>query len=163
VSLGFGTGIPGRTVPVPLTLEGSGGRDVRRVVSRLRFKPAEMTFVRFEKASLLDASSGVEFSTHVQEGPDPKAPADGEARTEHALEVIVASPAKPLPDGILGFVVFRIDEKVVPDRTPELVLAHDASIFTGDAAATLATSSEQAKILVGTKDVPVIACFFFMH
>jgi hypothetical protein len=160
VSLGFASAPPGRQVTIPVTLEGGAGHRVRRVVSEIAFPAAHLEFVRLERAALLDeaafdASAQVRSRAAVENSPLRLVEVRIQARNE----------GTSLRDGILAYLVFRILPSTTAEKTPEIVLAHDVRIFEGltDPETPIAERSEEAKLIVENPNLPVFACFFYMH
>jgi len=172
VSLGFAAAPPGRQVTIPLVLEGASGKKVGRVVSEVRFPATHLTFIRLEKAALLEEHAFEAIGQVREPAPDVSALATGRDKAAQeqetkVLDIRVSSKdeGRPLRDGILAYLVFRIPPGTNPEKTPEIVLKHQAKIFAGltDTAAPLAVVSEEAKLVVENPGLPVFACFFYMH
>lgn len=171
ISLGFAAGPPGKQVTVPILLEGARGKKIGLVVSEVSFPATSLTFVRLERAALLDTDA-FDAVAEVRDASAPP-PTAGEAETfqpkerTHVLEIRISSKKdeRMLRDGILGYLVFQIQPGTSPEKTPEIVLAHNARVFVGrlDAATPLAVVSEGAKLVVEKPGLPVISCFFYMH
>ena len=160
VEFGFAMGSPGRNVTVPFSLEGAAERNAGRIVSTVTFRGDIVSFVRLERAGLLD--EGIETKATLRElAKDAKT-------TERVLDVLVLATRETtvLADGILGYLVFRIDPTAEVEKTPEVVLDAQSKIFAHKATdqdPPLAVASEKGRILLEHPDVPIIACFFYMH
>jgi hypothetical protein len=160
VEFGFAAGSPGRNVTVPFSLAGGSEKNVARIVSSVTFRGDVVVFVRLDRAGMLDEA--VEMKGVLREPPkDQKSP-------ERVVDITVSSTreATKIGDGILGYLVFRIDPKADVDKTPEVVLAVESKLFahtSADAGTPLAVAPGQGRILLEHRDVPIIACFFYMH
>ena len=160
VEFGFAMGSPGRDVTVPFSLVDAAERNVGRIVSTVTFRGDIVSFLRLERSGLLD--EGIETKATLRErAKDATTP-------QRVLDVLVSATRETtaLADGIVGYLVFRIDAKAEVAKTPEVVLDAQSKIFahkTTDQDPPLAVASEPARILLEDPDVPIIACFFYMH
>lgn len=158
VALGYAAGSPGRAVTVPVGLEGT--TNVGRVVSRITFPAGDAEFVRLEAAGLLQEE--VDAKARVLD-PDKSSV---EAATVIELQLSARKTGASLPNGIVAYLILRIDGKAVVEKTPEIVLAQEASLWppaAADTAPPIAAAVESGKILLEEPDAPIIACFFYMH
>ena len=171
VTLGFASAPPGRQVTVPLLVEGVDGKKVRRVESDVKFPSAHLSFMRLERAALLDDQQ-FEAVADVRAEAAGSVAAPGQdqgsaAQSGQLLEVRISSKHDGvwLQDGILAYLVFRIEPGTSAEKTPEVVLQHQARIFSGatEAMPPLAEVSERATLVVENPNLPVFACFFYMH
>ncbi len=158
---GVGAGTPGSTVSLPVTLKGARGTDIVEIAFHVAF-PKQLSFVRLERGALLGKGVETEWEVQnpeLQEGEEPSTAAVGQASE---IRITRSSEAAPLRDGILAFLVFRIDSEAT---TQELLLTNDVTIFaSGVPKEKVAAYSEGTTIFVETADVPsMFACFFYMH
>lgn len=172
VSLGFASGPPGKQITIPILLDGATGRKIGRVVSQLRFPATSLKFIRLERAALLEPDA-FEAVAQLRDLPTAAPPLAGEPKAAQpkegidVLEVRISSKKADtvLRDGILGYLVFQIPPETNPEKTPEIVLAHDTRMFAGreDTGVPLAVVSDETKLVVEKPGLPVISCFFYMH
>lgn len=170
VSLGFAAGPPGKQITVPILLDGATGKKIGRVVSEVRYPANSLSFIRLERAALLEADA---FDAVAQvrdasaEGAPTARAADATQAQQSVLEVRISSKKadRALRDGIVGYLVFQIQPKTSPEKTPAIVLVHESRLFAaGDNTdVPLAVVSEEAKLVVEKPGLPVISCFFYMH
>jgi hypothetical protein len=158
LGLGFAMGSPGRNVTIPFSLQGATDGNLGRIEVTITFRGDVVSFLRLERAGLLDES--------VQTKATLREPAEGVKTPNRVLDVRVTGDTVALEDGILGYLVFRIDPEAKVDRTPEVVLDVSSSILVRgakDEDPPLAVTSEPGRILLEHPDLPIIACFFYMH
>lgn len=162
VSLGFAAGPPGKQVTIPLVLRNATGKNIWRVVSTVRFPAAYLTFVRLERAALLNEEQfeGVGELLKSKPGKGSKKP----ATTVLEVRIAARDGRTTLEDGTIGYLVFRIQAATNPDNVPEIELQNAAQIFVSRApGAAPVLSAEKSALIVEKPGAPVIACFFYMH
>lgn len=174
VNLGYAIGTPGKTVALPLALEGVGERTIRRVVARVRV-PAELSFVRLEKAGMLDEDGALEATAVVKDPAPPVAPPPGSPTTPptsqppapagaHVVEVRITSRDAGLSDGTIAYLVFRLAAGTTVEKTPEVPLEVEGTLFErAEGGEPVAVATAATKVLVESLDAPISACFFYMH
>jgi hypothetical protein len=160
ISLGAVSAPPKGQVMVPLFLTpGASGAQVGRFDAAIRFDRGSLEFVRAEKGFLLDSVNAT-FRTEVTD--DPEHPGQGVVH----LEVSSGGAApKPLREGLVLSLVFRVEADAKPDTTA--VLAFERLAAGGPGAA----SGEVTPVIgrEGTVEIlrpdatPYVGCFFFTH
>ena len=154
-----GAGAPGSTVNLPVTLKGARSTDIVEVAFHVAF-PNQLSFVRLDRGVLLGKGVKTEWAVQdleLQEGEEPSPEAMWQA-----VEIRITS--SKLQDGVLAYLVFRIDSDAAVEKTPELLLTNDVTIFaSGSPKEKVADYSEQTKIFLEIADAPIFACLFYMH
>jgi len=158
VTLGAVSAPPREQVMVPLFLT-PGGAPVGSLTATIRFEKNSLSFLRAEKGFLLD-SVGVTFRAEVT---------DDAARPGQSVIQLEVSTAganrRPLRDGLVLSLVFRVEPHASPDSTVRL-------LWDRLSATTPETPPRPVASLVGregtvevlrTDGVPYVGCFFFTH
>ncbi len=169
IGFGYVAARSGRSVTIPLSLRTQSGESVVRVVSRIQFPSARATFERLEPTALRDGDEAVDVTFEVKD-VDPKtlASAKRDATSppaDRVLEVRVTNKqvGRPIGDGIMTFLVFRVAEGLPPEKVPEILLPHEATVVATAGGPVVAAEAEPGQILLETKDAPIVQCFFYMH
>ncbi len=169
IGFGFVAARAGRSVTLPLSLRNEADAPVVRVVSRIRFPSAHATFERLEPTALRDGEEAVNVTFEVKDiepKPAPSAvrdPASPPADKVVEIRVTNKQNGHPISDGILTFVVFKVADDLPPEKIPEIPLLHEATIATTVDGQAVAAKAEPGRILLETKDAPIVQCFFYMH
>ena len=149
VSIGSDTGMPGESVIIPLTL-GGGGDDVASIKAEVEFSGED---VRFEEAHV---SIGLENA-----GGRVEAYSDTSGAGKALVRLVIQAP-RPLPDGTIASLQWRIGEKAASNR--DLAL-HIKSVIaaTRDGKTIAPVTLEDGTLTISAAPPTLVNCFFFSH
>ena len=160
ISLGAVSAAPRGQVMIPLFLTPGGtGAPVGRFAAAIRFEKGSLAFVRAEKGFLLDS---VNATFHAEVMDDAEHP--GQSVVQLEVSSGGADP-KPLREGLVLSLVFRVEADAQPDTTA--VLAFDRVTATTPGAASREVTpliGRQGTVEILRPDAtPYVGCFFFTH
>ena len=152
---GSAVGYPGS--PVELSFYLTAPDMVGSLVSEIYLPKKLITFDNVRSSNILEADAQVSMETKVEDDPQDA--------SRSVLKVSIKnsqSEKKPIPTGLLAFVIFKISADAVPG---DLKLDHKASALDAAEAKPIAgTTAESPVISVYPKGInPLLTCFFFSH
>ena len=160
ISLGAVSAPPKGQVMVPLFLT-PGGPDaqVGKVSAAIRFEKGSLSFVRAERGFLLDSVNAT-FHAEVTD--------DAEHAGQSVVQLEVSSGGtdpKPLREGLVLSLVFRVEADAKPDTTAILAFDRVTATTPGDAPKEVApVIGRQGTVEILRPDGTVyVGCFFFTH
>jgi len=160
ISLGAVSSAPKGQVMVPLFLTPGGpGAQVGRFSAAIRFEKGSLAFVRAERGFLLDS---VNATFHAEATDDPEHPGQSVVQLEVSAG---GGDPKPLREGLVLSLVFRVEADAKPDTTAILAFDRVTATTPGDAPKEVApVIGRQGTVEILRPDGTVyVGCFFFTH
>lgn len=159
ISLGTVAGAAKSQVMVPVFLTPyPPGASIGGITATIEYSGRGITFVRAEKSFLLDGVNGLARATHV--------PAPGEAdKSSIHLEVVTqGEPRKPLREGLIVTLLFRIEPDAAATTAPLQVTETSATDTDTPPRPIKPLASRNGSIeILAPESVPYVGCFFFTH
>ena len=158
VTLGSGSGTPGKSVVVPLYFTPLQGVNVGRLKLKVEFVSANVKFSRIDKGIAADMGK-VEVSAELKEGKNAKG-------VDTSTVTVLASPTSEspnnaLPQGLLGYLTMQISESARPANIGLHATAESAEPGTNKLQEVQAVDAKIEVIAPGSE--PMVDCFFFSH
>jgi len=160
VTLGSTSGTPGTSVVVPIYFTPAEGSEVGRLQLQINFVSANLKFDKLETGIAAELGN-VDLDSEIQEEKnDQDVPVS--TLTVNASFLTPEPPAKGIPQGLLGYITFRISETGRPATISLRTQAEANELKTNQPVAELRSFDATVEVLApGTQ--PAVACFLFSH
>jgi hypothetical protein len=150
LAIGSDTGMPGESVIIPLTLEHAEQQKIGSVRLMLEFPSDGVQFAEAHVSIALENAAG-----KVEAQP-------AQVDAGKSSVVLVVSAAKPLPDGTIASLEFRIGEKTEGNRDVVLHLK-SVELLTTDGKKLADPDRADGKLTISAAPPTLVNCFFFSH
>jgi hypothetical protein len=156
LTLASSTGTPGGSLVIPVYLDNAGVA-LATLHLETTFVSRNLKLQKFTPGSAAEASD-----TKVAIGSSEEKDDAGLEHTTLRVEFEAADKSRPIPNGLVGYISLRVNEKAGPAiisfrSHAEATLASDSSQKT-----TIEIIDDQVEIIAEGSE-PLISCFFFTH